>query len=50
MVKTAEEVKELVTAELFRKGIAKKYIVVNDEFTTIHYNCKNKTKRRLQNP
>jgi type I restriction enzyme M protein len=50
MAKTIEEIKELLAMELFRKGIAKKHIVVNDDFTTIHYNCKSKTKRRLQNP
>ncbi|GHT63613.1 hypothetical protein AGMMS50239_19880 [Bacteroidia bacterium] len=50
MAKTTDEIKELLATDLFRKGIAKKYIVVNDDYTTIHYNCKNKTKRRLQNP
>jgi type I restriction enzyme M protein len=50
MAKTIEDIKELLATELFRKGIAKKYIVVNDDITTIHYNCKSKTKRRLQNP
>ena len=50
MAKTIDEIRELLATELFRKGIAKKYIVVNDEGTSIQYNCKNQTKRRLQNP
>jgi type I restriction enzyme M protein len=50
MAKTIDEIKELLKSELFRKGIDKKHIVISDDFTTIHYNCKNKTKRRLQNP
>ena len=55
MPKTIEDVKELLATELFRKGIAKKYIIIESggeilsQFT-IQYNCKNKTKRRLQNP
>jgi type I restriction enzyme M protein len=50
MAKTTDEIRELLASELFRKGIAKKHTTVNDDYTTIHYNCKNKTKRRLQNP
>ena len=50
MAKTVEEIKDLLATELFKKGITKKYIVVNDDYTTIQYNCKNKTKRRLANP
>lgn len=50
MAKTIEDIKELLATDLFKKGVAKKYIIVNDDFTTIHYNCKNKIKRRLQNP
>lgn len=50
MAKSTEEIKELLATELFLKGIAKKYIVVNDDCTTVQYNCKNQTKRRLQNP
>ncbi|MDR3327273.1 MAG: N-6 DNA methylase [Prevotellaceae bacterium] len=50
MAKTTEEIKELLATELFRNGIAKKYIVVNEDSTIIYYNCKNRAKRRLQNP
>lgn len=50
MAKTVEEIKELLSTELFQKGIAKKHIVVNSDCTTVQYNCKNQTKRRLQNP
>ncbi len=50
MAKTPEEIKELLSTELFQKGIKDKYIVVNDGMTSIEYNCKNKTKRRLLNP
>ncbi|MDR2138030.1 MAG: hypothetical protein LBP50_00525, partial [Tannerella sp.] len=50
MAKTTEEIKELLATELFRKGIAKKYIVVNDDYTMIQYNCKNQTRRKLSDP
>jgi len=50
MAKTTEDIKELLATELFKKGAAKKHIVVSDDYTTIQYNCKNKTKRRLANP
>lgn len=50
MAKTSEEIKDLLATELFQKGIAKKHIVVNSDCTTMQYNCKNQTKRRLQNP
>jgi type I restriction enzyme M protein len=50
MPKTTEDIKELLATELFRKGIAKQYIVVSDDCTTIYYNCKNKRKRSLTNP
>jgi type I restriction enzyme M protein len=50
MAKTTDEIKEFLAFEIFRKGIAKKYIVVSDDLATIYYNCKNKAKRRLQNP
>lgn len=50
MAKTVEEIKELLATELFQKGIAKKHIIVNNDYTTVQYNCKNQTKRRLQNP
>ena len=50
MAKNIDEIRELLVTELFRIGIAKKYIVVNDDCTSVQYNCKNQTKRRLQNP
>ncbi|MDR2692875.1 MAG: N-6 DNA methylase [Chitinispirillales bacterium] len=50
MAKSVDEIKELLAAELFRKGVTKKYIAVGDDYLTVSYNCKNKTKRRLQNP
>jgi type I restriction enzyme M protein len=46
---TDEEIEELLKNELFCKGIDQKHIAISDS-TTIHYNCKNKIKRRLQNP
>lgn len=50
MAKTQDEIKELLKLDLFQKGIQDKYIIINKECSIIHYNCKNQTKRRLQNP
>lgn len=50
MAKSQEEIKELLSTELFMRGLKDKHIAVNDETTSIQYNCKNNTKRRLQNP
>jgi len=50
MAKTTDEIKDLLATEVFKNGIANKYIVVSDDMTFIYYNCKNKAKRRLQNP
>jgi len=50
MVRTIEEIKELLSTDLFKKGIVNKYIDVNNDFTSIKYNCKNQTKRKIQNP
>ncbi|MBK5722007.1 restriction endonuclease subunit M [Dysgonomonas sp. Marseille-P4677] len=50
MAKTPEEIKELLATELFQKGIAKKYIILNENNTSIYYNSKNQAKRRLANP
>ena len=50
MAKTDIEIKELLATELFRKGISQKYIIINGDCTSVQYNCKNQTKRRLQNP
>lgn len=51
MAKSPEEIKELLSTELFQRGLKDKHIVVNNEMTSIQYNCKNNAKRsRLQNP
>lgn len=50
MAKTSDEIRELLSTELFRKGVDEKYIVISDDRVFIYYNCKNKAKRRLQNP
>lgn len=50
MAKTPEEIKELLSKELYKKAIKDKIIAVNDDNSIIQYNCNNKTKRRLQNP
>ena len=51
MAKTPEEVKELLSTELFQRGIKDKHIVINDDMSSIKYNCKNANKpRRLLNP
>jgi hypothetical protein len=36
MAKSIEEIKELLATELFRKGVAKKHIVVNKDNTIIY--------------
>lgn len=51
MAKTIEEIKELLSTELFKNGIKDKHIVINKELSSITYNCKNSNKpRRLLNP
>lgn len=50
MAKSKEEISELISTELFQKGLSNKYISVNEEKSVITYNCKNGTKRRLGNP
>ena len=51
MAKTQEEINELLSSELFTKGIEDGYISVNEECTVIGYNCKNQNKpRKLSNP
>lgn len=50
MAFTIEEIKERLSSELYQRGIKDKYIFVNNDYTIIQYNAKNKTKRRLQNP
>lgn len=51
MAKTSEEIKELLSIELFKQGVKDKHIIINDDMTSIKYNCKNSNKpRRLLNP
>lgn len=50
MAKTQDEINELLASDLFQKGIQDKHIIINERNSIIHYNCKNQTKRRLQNP
>ncbi len=50
MAKTLEEIKELLSGELYKRGIKDRHIVINEDMSVIKYNCKNNTKRRLQNP
>lgn len=39
-----------MASDLFQKGIQDKHIIINERNSIIRYNCKNQTKRRLQNP
>lgn len=50
MAKTQNEINELLASDLFQKGIQDKHIIINEGNSIIRYNCKNQTKRRLQNP
>lgn len=50
MANTTEQIKEMLSTGLFCDGIKDKHIIINDDMTYIQYDCKNKTKRRLQNP
>lgn len=50
MAKTKDEIKELLSTELFRNGIANNYITINNDNSYITYHCKNKTRRKLSNP
>lgn len=50
MAKTQDEINELLVSDLFQKGIQDKHIIINEGNSIIRYNCKNQTKRRLQNP
>lgn len=45
MAKSKEEISELISTELFCKGISNKYISVNQEMSVITYHCKNGAKR-----
>ena len=50
MAKTQDEINELLASDLFQNGIQDKHIIINEGNSIIRYNCKNQTKRRLQNP
>ena len=50
MAKEVEDIKELLKTCLFQKGLTKGYISINDDYTRITYNCKNKTSRNFLNP
>ncbi|RRD00344.1 type I restriction enzyme HsdR N-terminal domain-containing protein [Prevotella sp. OH937_COT-195] len=50
MAKTTEKMRELLSTELFQRGVKDNHIVVDEMMTTIQYNCKNNAKRRFQNP
>ena len=50
MAKEVEEIKELLKTDLFQKGLTSGYISINDDYTRITYNCKNKTSRNFLNP
>lgn len=50
MAKTIEQLQELVNTKLFCNGIKDKYITISSDMAYISYSCKNKTKRKFQNP
>lgn len=50
MPKTSAEIRELLNTDLFRLGIEKGYIVVNNNNDSISYCSKNQAKRKLCNP
>lgn len=50
MAKTKDEIKELLSTELFKSGILSNYISVSDDNNYITYHCKNHTKRKICNP
>ena len=50
MAKTASDIQELLSTDLFRKSIAKNYISISSDNNYISYNCKNRTRRKLTNP
>lgn len=41
MAKTANDIQELLSTDLFKKGIAKNYIFISSDSDYISYNCKN---------
>lgn len=50
MAKTKEEIKELLSTDLFKSGIASNYISISSDNNYITYHCKNNTRRKLSNP
>ncbi|WP_288318251.1 restriction endonuclease subunit M [Xylanibacter caecicola] len=50
MAKTIDEIKELISTELFKSGIANNYIAINSDSSYITYHCKNNARRKLCNP
>ncbi len=50
MAKTQDEINELLSTNLFKKGIANNYITINKDNSYITYHCKNNTRRKLSNP
>lgn len=52
MAKTREEINELLSSSLFTEGLKSNYISISEKSDTtyIEYHCKNKAKRKLQNP
>lgn len=50
MAKTRDEIKELLSTDLFKKGIANNYITINSDGSYITYHCKSNTRRKLCNP
>ena len=50
MPKTIEDIRELLGTELFRKGIAKKFIVINDDvFCRELYSCGMQIEKKINN-
>lgn len=50
MAKSKSEIKELLSTDLFKRGIANNYITINNDGSYITYHCKNNTRRKLCNP
>lgn len=49
MAKTQDEIKELLSTDLFKKGMANNYIAINSDNSYITYHCKNNARRKLCN-
>lgn len=50
MGKSKDEIKELLSTDLFKSGMANNYITINKDGSYITYHCKNNTRRKLCNP